>query len=244
MPKRTTLTFTSEDAPKQAEDDTLFVYYCKYSGKHAFTIDKDINNLPKRRTDGARVADMDKYTVKLYATDGGMKLIKRINGNIERQYRLNVGKLPVAYKSEADGKLLYILDNSVSTYVVGQSGTGGKMLIPPCISRNANGATQIKIDIEDRAHRPALVRISADSVRIHVTINVASEGSREEILGLFSKVLNVRIAQLQLARPAKPGAGRKRMVIVDGVSAQEVFDKMQLAVNAEVAKRSEGKERR
>jgi hypothetical protein len=57
---------------------------------------------------------------------------------------------------------------------------------------------QIKIDIEDRAHRPALVRISADSVRLHVTINVASEGSREEILGLFSKVLNVRIAQLQV----------------------------------------------
>ena len=37
MPKRTTLTFTSEDAPKSGED-TLYVYYCKYSGKHALTI--------------------------------------------------------------------------------------------------------------------------------------------------------------------------------------------------------------
>ena len=35
------------------------------------------------------------------------------------------------------------------------------------------------MDIEDRAHRPALVRISADSVRIHITINVASEGCNE-----------------------------------------------------------------
>lgn len=39
--------------------------------------DKDIERLPKRRTDGARVADIAKYKVKLYTKDGGMKLIKR-----------------------------------------------------------------------------------------------------------------------------------------------------------------------
>ena len=36
--------------------------------------------------------------VQLYATDGGVKLLKRSNGDLERQYRLNVGKLPVAYR--------------------------------------------------------------------------------------------------------------------------------------------------
>jgi hypothetical protein len=36
MPKRTTLVYTSADAPK-TEDSQLFVYYCRYSGKHAFT---------------------------------------------------------------------------------------------------------------------------------------------------------------------------------------------------------------
>ncbi len=40
MPKRTTLTFTSEDAPLDAPQDRLLVYYCKYTGKHAFTIGK------------------------------------------------------------------------------------------------------------------------------------------------------------------------------------------------------------
>ena len=39
MPKRTTLTYTSEDAPKNL-DDVLYVYYCKFSGKHAFTLGK------------------------------------------------------------------------------------------------------------------------------------------------------------------------------------------------------------
>lgn len=55
----------------------------------------------------------------------------------------------------------------------------GNLLVPPCIARNEAGQTQVRIDIEDRAHRPALVRISADSVRIHITINVAQEGANE-----------------------------------------------------------------
>ena len=39
--------------------------------------DADISQLPQRRTDGARVVDLTKHQVKLYTTDGGMKLIKR-----------------------------------------------------------------------------------------------------------------------------------------------------------------------
>lgn len=106
MPKRTTLTFTSEDAPA-ANEEKLYVYYCKFTGKHAFTVgkrpgwfsevlgapgllegctdlaryllgaDADINKLPRRRTDGARIVDTDVHTIKLYTSDGGVKLIKR-----------------------------------------------------------------------------------------------------------------------------------------------------------------------
>jgi hypothetical protein len=36
MPKRTTVLYTSNDAPKTAEAQ-LWVYYCRYSGKPAFT---------------------------------------------------------------------------------------------------------------------------------------------------------------------------------------------------------------
>jgi hypothetical protein len=146
---------------------------------------------------------------------------------------------------------------------------------------------QVRVDIEDRAHRPALVRISADSVRIHITVNVAQDGANEvenfciyfctlmkdmnnlaltlifklfilcyisppsqlffvsfqEILNLFSKVLNVRLTQLQLARPSKPGSGRKRILIIDGVNPQETFDKMQAALAVENAKRQRTQER-
>lgn len=42
MPKRTTLTFTSDEA-KASMGDALLVYYCKYSGRHALTIDCELS---------------------------------------------------------------------------------------------------------------------------------------------------------------------------------------------------------
>ncbi len=104
--------------------------------------DEDISHLPRRRTDGARIADLAKYNVKLYTKDGGSKLIRRCvlghldlstsqvtnrlneythvyyalwlcftrnDGRIERQFRLNIGKLPVAYK-QVKAELFIIWD--------------------------------------------------------------------------------------------------------------------------------------
>lgn len=124
MPKRQTILYTSNDAPR-SEGAQLYVYYCKYSGKHAFTtgvhaccccardlalihataaahhtdssqvthrlptmlpaapaLDVDIDNLPRRRTDNARILDRNKYTVKLYTSDGGTKLLRRPDGKV------------------------------------------------------------------------------------------------------------------------------------------------------------------
>ena len=53
---------------------------------------------PRRRSDGAAVVDTERYQVKLYTTPGGEKLIKRRGGTVEKQYRLNIGRLPVAYR--------------------------------------------------------------------------------------------------------------------------------------------------
>jgi hypothetical protein len=51
----------------------------------------------------------------------------------------------------------------------------------------------------------------------------------------------VRLVQLQLARPAKSAAGRKRILVVDDLTPQEVFDKMQAALAQESIKRDGGK---
>ena len=48
MPKRTTLNFSSENAPKGAEGEKLYVYYCKASSCHVLTTDVDLQRAPRR----------------------------------------------------------------------------------------------------------------------------------------------------------------------------------------------------
>lgn len=98
----------------------------------------DIDSLPRRRTDGARILDRSKHALKLYTSDGGTKLLRRPDGKVERQHRLNVGSLPVAYTSDKppgageDADLVYIMDRAVTSYhsgewqrvVVGDGGGG------------------------------------------------------------------------------------------------------------------------
>ncbi|KAL6756952.1 hypothetical protein V8C86DRAFT_2612421 [Haematococcus lacustris] len=227
MPKRTTLTFTSEDVP-QTNDDKLFVYYCKFTGKHAFTIDCDINKLPKRRTDGSRIVDQTEHTMKLYTTDGGTKLLKRHNGKIERQQRLNVGPLPVAYKCDEESPYVYVLSDAVVTYVNQAVITGDKVLVPPCIRHHGpSGGTEVRLEIEDRVHRPALVKISADHVRIHITSNITSDSAQPEILQMMAKALAARLVQLTLVRGNR---SRSRWLLVDHLTPAEVFEKLQASV--------------
>lgn len=58
-------------------DKPLYVYYCKYSGKHALTTDCNLAAAPRRRTDHAIVLDTQAHLAKLYTTDGGTKLLRR-----------------------------------------------------------------------------------------------------------------------------------------------------------------------
>lgn len=78
--------------------------------------DVDIDTLPRRRTDNARILDRSKYTVKLYTTDGGVKLLRRKDGRVERQHRLSVGSLPVAYTGDGGDDILYVMDRAVTSY--------------------------------------------------------------------------------------------------------------------------------
>lgn len=67
MPRRSTHYYTSENA-KKPEDEKIYIYYCKYSGRHAMTTDINIEVLPRRDTDNAYILDTEEHTVKLYTT--------------------------------------------------------------------------------------------------------------------------------------------------------------------------------
>ena len=76
MPKRSTATYTSEDAPA-SEEAPLYVYYCRYSGEHCLITDAALSALPRRRTDNAAVLDTESAVVRLQATQAPPKYIKR-----------------------------------------------------------------------------------------------------------------------------------------------------------------------
>ncbi|GIL70154.1 hypothetical protein Vretimale_3401 [Volvox reticuliferus] len=241
MPKRTTLTFTSEDGPR-VDSTKLYVYHCKYSGRHAFTIDADLKKMPRRRTDGAYVIDTDEHTVKLYTADGGVKFIKRQNGTVEKQYRLNLGQLPIAYKSDLNSNLLYIMDGAVTTYSNQNARRAGRLLVPPCISRSErSGLVEMRLELEDRSHRCMLSRVTADVVRVHVTGLMANDAVHEELFDLFAKVLNVRLSQLDIRR-AK--SSRNRIMTVESLTPEQIYERLREALKKQAMERAEKRQRR
>ncbi|KIY95070.1 hypothetical protein MNEG_12893 [Monoraphidium neglectum] len=159
MPKRTTILYTSSDGIKGAGDNELIPYYCKFSGRHAFTSDVDIDTLPRRRADNSRILDQSKHTVRLYTSDGGVKLLRRKDGAVERQHRLNVGRLPVAYTAEAEGQLLYVMDGAVTAFTKDPSASD-RIPVPPCIRKGESGSTEVVLELEDRQQHTAVAKIT------------------------------------------------------------------------------------
>lgn len=226
MPKRQTQTYSSEDAP-ESDDAKIVVYYCKYCGEHVLITDAVLGQLPKRKTDNARVLDTEKYTVRLKAEpEVKAKLIKREGGKLEKQYRYLCGKLPVCYKSEQEGRYLYLIDGALSAFNFGQTaGEGGETPVPPCIQQTTAGTVQVALEIEDKVRQRCIMKITADEVTVQVQ-NKAHH-SQEEIIEFFGKILHVRLPQMSLLRG---WSTRSKLLMVQGLSAQQVFERIEKAM--------------
>ncbi|PSC75777.1 hypothetical protein C2E20_1315 isoform X1 [Micractinium conductrix] len=226
-PRRTTLTYSSEDVGPVPGDKPLFVYYCKASGKHALTTDCNLANVPRRRTDHALVLDTQAHLVKLYTTDGGTKFLRRKNGAVERQFRLNCGKLPVAYRNDPDGRYLYIMDGALTTYSADDALLGGRAPVPPCILPAGNNKTQVALEIDDRGRMRLVLRVTADFVRVQIKSSISSSGMQEELLELLRGVLGVRLGQMSLQRGE---SARHKILLIEGLAPDVVFNKLQASV--------------
>jgi len=63
--------------PSAQEEHALYVYHCRYTGLHALTTDVDIDTLPRRRTDNARILDTAAHVTRLYTSEGDVVLLRR-----------------------------------------------------------------------------------------------------------------------------------------------------------------------
>ena len=241
MPKRATHAFSSEDAP-EADDEKIGVYYCRYTGEHVLITDAELAKLPKRKTDSARVLDTEKYTVRLKAvSDGKATMLRREGGKVERQYRYMCGELPVCYKSEEEGRYLYIIDGALSAFKSGGGKkAGGKASVddepgappvPPCIQQTSRGVTQVAVEVEDRSRQTAVMKISADEVTVGVTGKTHEAGN--ELVEFFAKILLLRVSQMSLTRG---WSTQSKLVMIRDLTPRQVYDRLREAMEENKAK--------
>jgi len=230
MPKRTTHTYSSEDAAPDGPESELFVYYCKHCGAHVLITDTQLQKMPKRKTDKAYVLDRNKHLSRLNVVEGGKHLLKRGEGKVEKQYRMkcNGCGLFVCYRCEEDleaAPYLYVTDGALSSVAAETNPQDAP--VPPCISQIDGGLVQVAIEVEDRAQRSQITRVNADDVRVTVAAPAARGEANSELLEFMGKVLGLRLTQMTLQRGWN---NKSKLLVVEDLSVREVYEKLLAAV--------------
>ncbi|CAM8912638.1 unnamed protein product [Rhodiola kirilowii] len=230
MPKRTTHTYSSEDAAREGSDSDLFVYYCKHCSSHVLITDTQLQKLPKRKTDKAYALNKTKHLARLNIEEAGKVLLKRGEGKLEKQFRMNcLGcGLLVCYRSEEDletATFIYIVDGALSTIAAETNPQDAPM--PPCITQLDGGLVQLAIEVEDRAQRSAVTRVNADDVRVTVAAAAARGEANNELLEFMGKVLGIRLSQMTLQRGWN---NKSKLLVVEDLTARQVYEKLLEAV--------------
>lgn len=159
--------------------------------------------MPKRKTDKAYVLDKSKHLARLNMKEGGKVVLKRGEGKMEKQFRMNCMGcgLFVCYRAEQElelSSLIYVLDGALSTVAAETNPQDAP--VPPCISHLEGGLVQLAIEVEDRAQRSAITRVNADDVRVTVAAPAARGEANNELLEFMGKVLGLRLSQMTLQR--------------------------------------------
>ncbi|GAQ93507.1 hypothetical protein KFL_015910010 [Klebsormidium nitens] len=229
MPKRTTHSYSSEDAPADGEKK-LFVYYCSACGAHVLITDVLLSRLPRRKTDNAFVLDRGRYLNKLNVSQAGKQLLKRGESMVERQFRMSCPgcELLVCYRAEEDpatAKYLYILDKALNQGAAEANPKDAP--VPPCIRQVDGNRVQIAVEVEDRAARPAVTRVNADDVRVAVTAPNVGGVANTELLEFMGLVLGLRLTQIELQRG---WSVKSKLLMVDDLTPREVYEKLVSAI--------------
>ena len=96
--------------------------------------------------------------------------------------------------------------------------------IPPCIQRTSQGALQIALEVEDRAPRSAVIRVSMDDVKLQVKAPARQGEANSELLERMSKVLRVPAANLSLLRG---WSNRSKLLMVQQMQPHEAYKLLQ-----------------
>jgi len=203
-------------------------YYCKYSGNHALTTNVNLATAERRRTDHSLIVDTQGSGVvmKLYAKDGvDVVYVKRENGGTERQYRVMMEDVPIGYRSEPHGRMLYIFDDALTTYATVDAMDGEDVPpVPPCIAYDdGHGCTRVRLQVVDGGQKQSVLKISADSVCIQLKESIVSNSGIDELMEYVREMLGVSLGRLRLQQGHDP---KEKFLLITGMQAVEVFDRL------------------
>ncbi|KAL3697096.1 hypothetical protein R1sor_011172 [Riccia sorocarpa] len=113
----------------------------------------------KGLTDRAYVLDKKKHLARLNVNKAGKQLLKRGEGKVEKQFRMNCAGcgLLVCYRAEEDleaAAYLYVADGAPSSVAAETNPQDSP--VPPYVSQIDGGLVQVAIEVEDRAQRSAI----------------------------------------------------------------------------------------
>lgn len=103
-------------------------------------------------------------------------------------------------RTHPEGQYLYILDEAVAEYAGRINEMKKDTPVPPCIMYVEPEGCQIALEVEDKATKPDIIKISADSVRIAIISSVSHDHANEEILEFMAKVLVMKLKEYQEQR--------------------------------------------
>ncbi|XP_031633884.1 UPF0428 protein CG16865 [Contarinia nasturtii] len=116
MPKVVSRSIVCSDVKDQQEyneENPLHIYYC-LCGQMTLILDSDIEKLPLRKRDGARVIDSTYHAHKITCEPDETIYVRRDVG-IEKQYRFKCKTchLPLFYRHSPDSKVTFILKRAI-----------------------------------------------------------------------------------------------------------------------------------
>ncbi|GAY51058.1 hypothetical protein CUMW_131350 [Citrus unshiu] len=228
MPKRTTHTYSSEDAAPDGPDSDLFVYYCKHCGSHVYV--------------RGYLSYGEKKPSFVYVVDGALSTVAAETNPQDAPVppcisQLEGGLVQVAIEVEdraqrsAITSKLFVNFFFISMFCVAMLDT--VMLLMVCVPVHVAQLCRVRSSGSERHLYCTSLRslelkgVNADDVRVTVAAPAARGEANNELLEFMGKVLSLRLSQMTLQRGWN---NKSKLLVVEDLSARQVYEKLLEAV--------------